>query len=198
MARRYGPITLLAVILLVGGGLLWFHQWPTHSSDNSSEGDVVLRPSTEQGEKIEEGATLPEGKSLFVDPEGRFSFQYEGDKHSYTIEQGSPGIYSFCDGLDCSSVGVEVGRLEIVDGKPFYNYKRLTYDRDVPDTLEEVEWNGYLAYRAAFAWNGWPERHLFIHIPKDGHLFTLYRDVAQYGELYQQFKIMSETFRLME
>lgn len=197
MVQRFGLTILLASFCLAGAFIL-LHRLSIRHPNQKSEGDVELHLSREQKREAETRRST-EGRVLFVDPGGKFSFQYESDGHSYTIEQGSiPGIYSVCDALNCSSVGVEIGPLELVDGNPLYNYRRLTYDRATPDVLEELEWNGYPAYKATFAWRGWPERYLFIHIPKDGQLLTIYRDVTDDSVLYRQFDVISETLRFME
>jgi hypothetical protein len=197
MKFKYQLVILLALVILAGGFAL-----PAEPFNRSTDSDIVILPKESKESTREEA--LPEGRKLFVDPDGRFSFQYESNGNDYRVEpiyridMNSPNLYSVCDGHNCYSVGVEAGPFRTAEnGRPAYDYKRLTYDRESPDSYEPLLWNGYPAYKAVFTWQDYPERYLFIHIPHGGQLFTLYRSTKNTELEFRQFRVISETFRLL-
>lgn len=170
----------------------------------TEDGDIKLGTTLEdvcaQKLGIKDLHSIPEGRMWFLSPNCDFGFQYISNGNDYGIESFSnnPNIFAVCETLGCHSVGIEVTSLAEENNKPVYDYKRLAYDRVIPDSFEMTEWNGYLAYRAVFSHKQYPERHLFIHIPHSGQLFTLYRSTTDNQIDFDQFSVISETLTLAE
>src|SRR6185295_13260421 len=93
-------VALFALIILAGGFFLLAKPF-TQSSDN----DIIVLPRDSKELTREEA--LPEGRKLFVDPDGKFSFQYESNGNDYVVEpiykinEDSSDLFAMCDALNC-------------------------------------------------------------------------------------------------